>query len=91
MKQKIKKDKVSYIQDCVIEDGEDFCVKKLEEIMEEIKTGDIMCNKVVVLCLDTRSSEYDITCKFARMKNSEVISLLESTKLLCAKDMGIIS
>lgn len=62
----------------------------LADTMEDIRSGAVKCDKLLIICLDTSDNQYRIHRSACDMKSSEQVSLLEVAKTRALKDMGYI-
>jgi hypothetical protein len=62
----------------------------LEDALQEVRSGVRVCDKLVVLTLDTTGDGYGMGYYASNIKASEIIALCEATKARMLRLMGII-
>lgn len=63
-------------------------IECLEGAAEDLRTGDFLCNKLMVLVLDDADGAYASRFYACNLKSSEQLALLEAMKARVLKDMG---
>lgn len=67
-------------------------LETLEDTANDIRSGELVCNKLIVIALDTGDDgeKYELHWNMSHFKTSEVIALCEALKTEMLKRMGLI-
>lgn len=62
----------------------------LDDALREVRSGVRVCDKLVILTLDTTDDGYGVGYYASNIKASEIVALCEAMKVLMLKSMNII-